>query len=473
MLREPTDAEREEFAPVVGALLQALLSGLERSADGIEHRLVTDAASCLRPSHGKNKLAVGEPYDEWARRLKLTTTASVRPAFKRLADAAAKLGTAADAQTATATVPASSEKALRASFSRVVSTASGRNVHGTLTVVRPGGQKEGAAGFEVTVTLDGEDIGERTEGGALKKRETKATSERKAAIEAVASSLARNDSFREAVAALEPETMPRKTRTLYAFGRLAVILRVRPLRKNNAALFLILFLAGSALAFPEVREAIREGVAAVRAFVTGVGRRPAPPATPTPPSPTPVPPFETTITADYRPGPLTAPKGAHDFTLNKVDGDPTELETTPRHAGTQPWLAVVRTEACSSCVAVLAYPALRETQPLRFRVDFGDGSPIATFDTIGARVATGGRRVRASGVFFLGDPGWEQVFLLNAAHSYPVEDAPYVVTVTVEPIAAGAPAPIVTLSRKIRIEPLGVVSTDATITLPTPAPASP
>jgi len=474
MLREPTDAERVEFAPVVGELLQALLSGLDRSANGIEDRLVTDAASCLRPIYGKNTLAVGKSYDEWAKRLKLEKTASVRTAFKRLADTALKLGSAGEAQPSTATTSASAEKALRASFSRVESTASGRTVHGTLTVVRPGGQKEGAAGFEVTVTLDGEDIGERTEDGALKKRETKTTVEQREALEKVTASLIRSTSFCTAIAALKPKTLTRRKYPLYEVGQLAVVLHVRrpPALRRVAKLLLFVLLAGSPLAFPEVRAAIAEGVAAIQKFVTGAGHRPAPRPTPTPtpllaPAPTPA------ARILVSPPPTVAIPGLTLPMTKDSRGDLPVAGYLDQPLSHMPFLSFASSATCTRCVSLIAYPALTDPRPLRFRVEFGDGK-TTTLETVAA-VAPGTFDLGRSGLFHLSTPPWYANALFAVTpHEYPDADDTYLVHVIVEAIEpGGATETLVILERLLRIEARGVVSTEVTITVPTPAPDTP
>lgn len=483
MVREPSDAERSEFAPVVRVLLQMLLTRLGLPTNRIERRLIDEAARAFFPSSGSTSLAVGRTYDDWAE-LVGAEGASIRPAFSRLAAAAAECVDDSTTGTTELETTESKEKALRASFTREKETASGRLVLCTLTVVRPGEQKNGAAGFEVSVVLDGEEISERVQAGPLKRRETKATIERREAIERVATTLKESRRFRTALMSLRPEILKRPPYLLYEFGRLEIVLRVRrpPLLRRLAPVLFVLFLlvAGSALAHPKVWGVVRETVTAVWSFVTGAGHRPAPRPTPTPrpvptpqPTPTPAPPFEVIISVDDRPGPSTAPSGERNLTANEADGDPTEAGTATKRLGTLPWLYVARTKACGPCVSVLAYPALRAETPLRFRVNFGDGSPSVSYDTLGARLPERGGRMRESGVYYPDKPGWEQVFVLKAGHTYPVEDAPYVVTVTVEPITAGAPASIVVLRRKIRIETFGVVATEATITVPTPAPTSP
>jgi hypothetical protein len=141
----------------------------------------------------------------------------------------------------------------------------------------------------------------------------------------------------------------------------------------------------------------------------------------------------------------------------------------PFKTGRERIFAVGSAPDCSFCVYLILYPALTDTRPLTFRVDYGDGHR----DVLrGMEPPTRGRlELRRRGIFhFTEPPSLANVPFTQTWHQYPDADAKYDVRVAVEAMNPdGSRVTLVTLKRRVRIEARGLVSTDASITVPTPS----
>lgn len=432
------------FAPAIRELLQELLRRVYQAelpaSSSIEERLLTEAARRLAPDDAEVSFAVGMPYQTWGERCKATRD-STAAAFHRLAHAATtdgRLGT----------------------LTRPFDVTPERAVRCELRVVRPGDQKMGAAGFEVRVLFGDEEVSESIAQGPQAKRTTKATRARAAAVQAVRSHIRADSALLGKLARLDAATAKGGRFSLARIGNVELVVR---LRRSKVALALVYLLLGCGVAYalPKVIEAIEEIVA---------------PRTGAPPTPTPRPtPYPTpSAVLSFAPPPLVAVAGlTHTLTIDKRAGDVPSTEHFTLNLGLQPFLYLAAEKACSRCVFLLAYPALTDPRPLRFHVEFGDG----VSDRLEAVTAVppGALNLRRRGVFHLTEPPWlTTAYFAQSWHQYPDADTAYTVRVAVEAVnPSGPPTTLVTLERSVRVEARAVVSTDATITIPTPVSSQP
>ena len=429
------------FAPAIRELLQELLRRVYQAelpaSPSIEERLLTEAARRLAPDDAEVSFAVGMPYQTWGVRCKATRD-STAAAFHRLAHAATtdgRLGT----------------------LTRPFDVAPERAVPCELRVVRPGDQKMGAAGFEVRVLLGDEELRESIVQGPQAKRTTKATRARAAAVQAVGAHIRADSALLGKLARLDAATAKGGRFSLARIGNVELVVRLRRSKVARALVYLLLG-CGVAYALPKVIDEI-------------VAPRTEAPSTPIPrPTPYPTP----SGVLSFAPPPHVAVPGqTHTLTIDKRAGDVPSTEHFTLNLGLQPFLYLAAEKACSRCVFVLAYPALTDPRPLRFHVEFGDGVSDR-LETVTA-VAPGTLNLRRRGVFHLTEPPWlTTAYFAQSWHQYPDTDAAYTVRVAVEAVnPSGPPTTLVTLERSVRIEARAVVSTDATITIPTPVSSQP
>lgn len=452
MSEERSDTEHERYAPVVRELLQKLATKLsldkKTSKPVIEQRIITEAARLMVPEGGPTKLAVGMTYEEWGRRCG-ADAGSIRTAFHWFARSVSdgeRVGVLAEPK----------------------EDATGRLVPSELHVKRPGTQKNGAAGFEVRVLIGGEEVGASVRKGALVKRTTEATRLRAAAMSqlvGLGGYLRYETDFARLLAKIDLTRVKGSHVRLADFGAVSVILKFPGDAKKRIARVILLVVLGGATtltAFPELAERVMR-------FLKGVLPERQRTAPPSPPRPITFPPPSGVLSAVLRPAPVAVPGRVLDLTRDPL-GDVPSSKNFTLTPGLQPFLYLASDKACSRCVFFIAYPALWDSRPLQFSVDFGDGVTDSLRSDGAFRLQQ--LDLRRRGVFFLPEPlEWSNVFFAQSWHQYRDEDADYPVRVVVEALNGdGTATTLVTLLRRVRVESRGVVSTDVTITVPSPAP---
>jgi hypothetical protein len=251
---------------------------------------------------------------------------------------------------------------------------------------------------------------------------------------------------------VEASGAPKKIRLVTKAGLHFDLVRVVPV----VFAFVVLGASVAAVASPRFREWVVEVVTSF------FGRSAQEPSTATPtavPRPTAIPVptarparghIRTSLVAVTLPGPASELGRVVPLESDPA-GDLTEEGDLTAVMGLSPWIHVTQTPECPSCILVLAYPAVRESRPVRYRIDFGDGTPAEIFDSRSAQ-PTGPIASGISGLAFVDDPEWREVYSLTAKHTLPAGVVTTRIAVAVSRLEPdGSETPLVTLIRKVRL----------------------
>lgn len=444
-----------DLTPIVRGLLQALEGTLRRAGyfNGLVEAIYHEVERELLPGEKQAMLSFGLSHASWAERLlangKERSQSGVRNAFWKISRALTRVGSSP-----------SISVSLR---------VKGLEVAGVLRLVRPKA-KLAPAGFEIEVTTGGKRYEQPLSREPERKRR-RSPSDLEIRADQVVTSLiaaAKEGDLPPTLVkefAAHPAT-PRKITLEMNSGE-----RIE-LRKVAAycALAAFLGIAAGAMASQDFRALLKEATAAAWEFMSGAGHRPAPRPTPTPQQ-TPPPPSPQ-VTLEALPGPLKTLGRTRTFGASAARPEPPAPHLSFA-LGLQPFLSVYQDTSCSRCFYVFAYPALQDTRPLRFHLDYGDGTTelLRSEHARPDNASSSG----ASRLLYRSDlPSWRHVFVAAGVHRYPDEDAVYTIRVGVDAENAdGSTTTLVTLKRTVIVEYHTTVSTDATITIPTPDPDTP
>jgi hypothetical protein len=449
-----------DLTPIVRGLLQALEGTLRRAGyfKGLVEAIYREVERGLLPGEKPAMLSFGLAQPSWVERISSggipCRPSGIRNAFCKIAKALKSTG--------------------HGSSISVALKVKGLEVAGVLRLVRPKARLA-PAGFEIEVTTGGQRYAQPLSREPERKRSAPSTDdhiradERRKLLQASLKSPSPQTFFIERV--FEGPAAPSEVKVELQDGRHVLIRLLSGHKKVVGLVAAALVLAGTLTAFPEV---LGQLVQAWKRFATGKVEAPAiaPRSVPTPtpllaPAPTP----DARILVS--PPPTVAIPGLTLPMTKDSRGDLPVAGYFHQPLSHMPFLSFASSATCTRCVSLIAYPALTDPRPLRFRVEFGDGK-TTTLEKVAA-VAPGTFDLGRSGLFHLTTPSWYANALFAVTpHEYPDVDTTYLVHVIVEAIEPnGAAETLVILERLLRIEARGVVSTEVTITVPAPAPNTP